>query len=159
MIRFLPKGLSIIIPVLAICFFILGILGSVGTFLIIDGYNSGITEIIFGIILIVFAILFSTLFSYWLMYVLRLEINSNSIIFYELKARPRQFYCFEISFVELRKLKIANEIFYNFIYQDGSTRIINLKIFSKKQRVKIQLEILKKACALNSEAVELLDLY
>ncbi len=86
--RFLPKGISIIIPIFIIDAFVLGVLGAVSVFLILNGYGYNTEEIVFGVILFVVAVSLCIAFTFWIMYVFRIEIKSTSIIYYDLSVRP-----------------------------------------------------------------------
>ncbi len=156
--RFLPRGLSIIIPTFIINAFVVGVLGAVSVFLILHGYGYNTEEIVFGAILFVVAISLCIAFTYWIMYVLRIEIKPTSIICCDLSVRPRQLNNFECTFLELKRIEINNGKLYNLIYQDGNVRTVNLKSFSKKQKVRIELEILKNACKLNDYSVDVVSL-
>lgn len=83
MIRFLPKGWRINLLLLIFSTFVFGILGTVGILLIIDGVNADLSAVVFGAILIMLAILIITVFAHWLIHVFRLEINADSVIFYD----------------------------------------------------------------------------
>lgn len=156
--RILPRGLSIIIPMTIINAFILGVLGAVSVFLILNGYGNNTAEIVFGAILLIIAIIFCIAFTYWITYVFRIEIKPTSIICYDLFVRPRQFYNFESTFLGLKRIEVDNGKIYNLIYQNGDVTIVNLKSFSKKQKVKIELGILKNSCKLNGCAVDVIRL-
>lgn len=156
--RFLPKGISIIIPMIIVNAFIIGVFGAISVFLMYNGYGYNADEIVFGAILIVISIIFCSAFTYWIMYVLRIEIEATSIICYDLSVRPRQLNNLESTFLGLKRIEIEDGKLYNLIYQNGDVRIVNLKSFSKKQKLRIEMQILKNASKLNGYAVDVVNL-
>ena len=156
MIRFLPKGWRIKILLLIFSSFVIGILGTAGILLIIDGVNADLEAVFFGVILIILAILIINVFAHWLIHVFRLEINDDSIIFYDFSVKPRSFIRNENTPKELKNIEVDKDQIIYLSYVDGRVDTGKLKLFSRKQIEMVILEISNRACLVNGYMPEIL---
>ncbi|MGN0813950.1 MAG: hypothetical protein ACI4MH_01805 [Candidatus Coproplasma sp.] len=156
MIRFLPKGWRINLPLFIFSAFVFGILGTVGILLIIDGVNADLSAVVFGAILIMLAILIITVFAHWLIHVFRLEINADSVIFYDFSVRPRSFIRNENTLKELKNIEVDKDQIIYLSYVDGRVNNGKLKLFSQKQIEMVILELSNRACLVNGYMPEIL---
>lgn len=156
MIRFLPKGWRINLLLFIFSTFVFGILGTVGILLIIDGVNADLSAVVFGAILIVLAILIITVFAHWLIHIFRLEINADSVIFYDFSVRPRSFIRNENTLKELKNIEVDKDQIIYLSYVDGRVDNGKLKLFSQKQIEMVILELSNRACLVNGYMPEIL---
>lgn len=156
MIRFLPRGWRIILPLTIFSAFLFGTVGTVGIFLIIDSFNANWEAAIFGAILIVFTLLIIIGFAYWFTHVFRLEINADSVISYDCSVRPRRFIRNENTLKELKNIEVDKDQILHLSYIDGMVDNVKLKLFSRKQIARIKSEILNRASLDNDYMPEML---
>ena len=130
-------------------FIILGIL-------FIRGSSISIALVISGVLLIVLPMIFVPLFYSWLRSLLVIEFKDSYLIYNDILIITGILHrrLEEISLVDLCTLIVENGKTFNLIYKNGTKKLINLNSFSKKQRIIIKLEILKKACHINGYAVK-----
>ena len=152
--KILPFGKSVIV---LLCFLLVfaGALIAFGIWLIVYGFQNEPAAIVAGCFFIVFPIILVYALIVKIRYDLRVEFLADSVIIYRIEIWGRgllKHYSESIFYEGLIGI-LFDKKNGTFLFEDKTEKKLKFNDFSKKQIIRIKLEIMNQACQVNGKAL------